>query len=424
MKRNYFLVGLVMLVFFVISFLTNILGPLIPDIISSFNLSLTMVALLPFAFFIAYGVMSIPSGMLLERYREKRVMTAAFISAFIGALLFALHPVYSVALISLFLLGAGMATLQVAINPLLRAAGGEEHFAFNSVLAQLIFGLASFLSPFVYSHMVRTLADPAAAAGGGFTGVLARLVPRELPWSSLYWVIAAVTLIMVLVMLASRFPEVTRKEDERAGAWATHVHLFKQKTVILFFIGIFAYVGTEQGIANWMSKFLQTYHGLDPQTVGASSVAWFWGLMTAGCFLGLLLLKLFDSRAVLVGFTVAAMVLLTAALFGPVSLARYAFPLLGFGLSVMWSIIFSLALNSVSEHHGSFSGILCTGIAGGALLPLVIGRLGDWFGLRIGMTFLYITLAYILSVGLWAKPLIQNETVAQSREKKHADHRS
>jgi len=423
MKRNYFIVGLIFLVFFVISFLTNILGPLIPDIISSYRLSFTMVALLPFAFFIAYGIMSIPSGMLLEKFREKPVMTAAFLAAFAGALMFALKPVYSVAVISLFMLGAGMATLQVAINPLLRAAGGEEHFAFNSVMAQLVFGLASFLSPFVYSYMVRALALPEAQTNA-LVGLLAALVPPELPWTSLYWVIALVTLIMVVVMLFSPFPKVVRKADERTGAWATHIALFKQKTVLLYFLGIFAYVGTEQGIANWMSKFLQLYHGLDPQTIGASSVAWFWGLMTAGCLLGLLLLKLFDSRQVLIGFTLLAIGLLSVALFGPAVAARYAFPLLGFGISVMWSIVFSLALNSVSEHHGSFSGILCSGIVGGAVMPLAVGRLGDWFGLRIGMMFLYITLAYILSIGFWARPLVLNQTIQRTRNRPDADHRS
>jgi hypothetical protein len=61
MKRNHFIVGLILLIFFVISFLTNIIGPLVPDIIDSYDLSLTTVAVLPFAFFIAYGVMSIPS---------------------------------------------------------------------------------------------------------------------------------------------------------------------------------------------------------------------------------------------------------------------------------------------------------------------------------------------------------------------------
>jgi len=72
MKRNYYIVALIMLTFFVISFLTNVIGPLIPDIIKDFNLSLTLVALLPFAFFIAYGVISIPSGMLIEKYSEKK----------------------------------------------------------------------------------------------------------------------------------------------------------------------------------------------------------------------------------------------------------------------------------------------------------------------------------------------------------------
>ena len=88
-----------------------------------------MAGFLPFAFFVAYGVMSIPAGMLLERYREKPVMVAAFALAFAGSLLFASIPKFEIALASLFLIGIGMTMLQVAINPLLRVAGGEEHFA-------------------------------------------------------------------------------------------------------------------------------------------------------------------------------------------------------------------------------------------------------------------------------------------------------
>src|SRR4030042_4016977 len=161
MQRNIFIVALIFLIFFVISFLTNILGPLVPDIINSFSLSLTLAGFLPFAFFVAYGVMSIPAGILVERYKEKRVMLSAFLMALAGAFLFASVPRFSVALASLFLIGIGMAMLQVAINPLLRVAGGEEPFAFNSVFAQLVFGLASFLSPRAYTYLVQGLqADP------------------------------------------------------------------------------------------------------------------------------------------------------------------------------------------------------------------------------------------------------------------------
>ncbi|MDH3652102.1 MAG: MFS transporter [Saprospiraceae bacterium] len=354
MKRNHLMVGLILLIFFVISFLTNIIGPLVPDIIDSFDLSLTMVALLPFSFFIAYGVMSIPSGMLVERFGEKTIMVLAFLVSFFGASLFAWIPSYSMYIVSLFLIGSGMAMLQVAINPLLRVAGGEEHFAFNSVLGQLFFGLASFLSPLAYSYIVLNLSS---GGDNALTDLFTAIVPLDLPWISLYWVFAVVSLVMVLVIGFAHFPQVDLKEDEKAGALQTHLDLLRKPMVILYFLGIFAYVGTEQGVANWISQFLQQYHNVDPQTTGASTVSLFWGLMTAGTLLGLVLLKFADSRKVLIGFTSAAILTLLITLLGSKSIALIGFPLVGFCVSVMWSIIISLALNSVASHHGSFSEI-------------------------------------------------------------------
>jgi len=399
MKTNYYLVGLIFLTFFVISFITNILGALNPDVINSFKLSLTFSAFLPFAFFIAYGVMSIPAGILVEKYKEKRIMISAFVIAFLGALLFSLFPSYFVFILSLFLMGSGMAMLQVAINPLLRVSGGEKHFAFNSVMAQLIFGGASFLAPMFLTYLILNKT------------VLSKLVPADLPWAALYWVFTLILLLMVLVIAISKFPEVERKEDERSGTWSIHKSLFSQKVVILYFIGIFSYVGTEQGVSYWISKFLFTYHNYNPITVGSSIVGWFWGMMSIGCLIGLGLLKLFDSRKILVSAVIFATIFLSAALFGSGSIGLIAFPMVGFSLSVMWSIIFSLALNSVSEHHGSFSGILCTAIIGGAVVQLFIGWLGDTFGLRVGMSFIYVTLAYMLFIGIRANPIITNETI-------------
>src|ERR1700686_1219039 len=157
MARNRYMVAIVFLTFFVMSLLTNILGPIVPDIISSFKVSLAAAAFLPFSFFIAYGVMSIPAGFLVERFGEKPVMLVAFLAGTVGSLGFAFHPSYQVAVVSLFVMGSGMATLQTAINPLLRVSGGEENFAFNSAFAQLIFGIASFISPFIYSYLVLNL---------------------------------------------------------------------------------------------------------------------------------------------------------------------------------------------------------------------------------------------------------------------------
>ena len=187
--------------------------------------------------------------------------------------------------------------------------------------------------------------------------------------------------------------------------------LLRNKNVILYFIGILCYVGTEQGIANWMSKFLQLYHGLDPATDGATAISYFWGLITLGCFLGLFLMKLFDSRSVLVVFAAAAIITLTLALFGNVAVSTIAFPAAGFFLSIMWSVVFSLGMNSVPHHHGTFSGILCTGIVGGAVVPLIIGGIAELVGLKYAMMTMYVTLGYILSIGVWARPLINNATI-------------
>lgn len=414
MKRNYYLIFLIFLIFFAISFLTNILGSINPNVSDSFFLTGTMTGMLPFSFFIAYGLMSIPAGMMIQKYREKKSLTFAWILSFTGALLFSLFPVFPVFLFSLFMIGCGMAIMQVAIYPLLRVAGGEEHFAFNSVIAQLVFGAASFLSPFVYSYLVLGLGNQAQNEEL-LIRIMGSLTPDKLPWVSIYLLFTVISIFMLATILVTRFPRVELKKEEVVGAWETHVELFKQRKVILFFLGIFCYVGTEQGIANWISEFLRTYHGLTPEIEGAKAVGLFWGMMTVGCFLGLFLLRIMDSKLVLRIFTVAALVILTFTLFGSVRFALFGFPALGFCLSVMYAIIFSLALNSVSKSHGSFSGILCTGIAGGAIVSLLIGRLKDLIGLQAGMMVLYITLAYILSLSFWARPMVRNATIRNKK---------
>lgn len=382
-------VVLVLVVFYVLSLFTNTLGPLIPEIISAFHLSLTAAGFLPFAFFVAYGVASIPAGLWVERSSDKRVMVAAWVLAFVAAISFAMFPRYGVALVSFFAMGVAMAAIQVAANPLLRVAGGERHFAFYSTLAQLVFGAGSFSGPRLYAVLV-------AKRG-------------PLPWLSLYWVFAAGAAAMALLVLVAPLPRVTRTEDERAGSLEAHRTLLSNKLVPLYFASIFMYVGSEQGVASWLSQFLATYHGVDPRTDGASATSWFWGLMTVGCLVGLVLLKLFDSRKVLAAHAALAMGLLALGLFGGAGTAKLALPAIGLVASVMWPIIVALALNAVPTHQGTMSGILCTGIVGGALVPLVVGRVGDAFGLRAGMALLFLTFAWVFGVAFWSRPLAMHE---------------
>ena len=254
---------LIMAFWFTISFITNILGPLIPDIIHNFNLSdLAMAGFIPTSFFLAYAIMSIPAGLLIDRFGEKPVLFGGFLMPFIGTILFACMHTYPMLLASSFIIGLGMAMLQTVLNPLQRTVGGEENYAFIAELAQFMFGIASFLSPLVYTYLIREL-DPATytAGKGFFIDLLADVTPREMPWVSLYWVFTILLLVMLIAVGVSRFPKIELKEDEKSGSKDSYLALFKQKYVWLFFLGIFCYVSTEQGTSIFMSTFLEQYHG-------------------------------------------------------------------------------------------------------------------------------------------------------------------
>ena len=401
------LVFLVLVVFFVISFITNILNSIIVAVKDSFDLSLSAAGLLPFSFFIAYAVMSIPAGFLTERYSSKRLLSLAFLVIISSCLLFVVLPSYGFFLATLFILGLSMAVLQVIINPMLRYAGGEEHFAFNSVMAQVVFGGASFLSPWLYMKLIKD------ESLGLISSIFPNLIPESMPWLTLYLFFASLAALILIVIRLISFPEIESQEHEQVSAISAYRALLKNRYAYLFFLGIFAYVGFEQGVGNWMAEYLKEYHGFMADNIGAATVSYFWAMLTVGSLFGLLLLKLIDSKKVLLLSSLSAVTLLLISLYGPSSWAIYSFPGIGFAISVMWSIIFSLGLNSVKDHHGALSGILCTGIAGGAIWPLIVGAAGDWQNLQTAMTLLIIPLVYIFSIGIWAKPLVRNKTLGQ-----------
>jgi FHS family L-fucose permease-like MFS transporter len=400
MKHRPMIVSYILLIWFAISFITNLIGPLMPIAIEDFKLSLTMAGFMPFSFFLAYGLISIPGGILIEVRGTRFTLFTAFALNFIGALAIAVMPGYVSVVAGLFVIGLGMALLQVVINPLMRVAAGEEHFAFFSVMAQLVFGLASFLSPLAFRFYMQR---------PGIEG-------QPLAWLTFYWFFSAAFVLLALLNYKLPLPAVELKDDERAGSREAYRSLLRRVDVRLYFLGIVAYVGTEQSLANWMSQFLHSYHGMSATEQGAIAVSRFWGLMSLGCLVGLGLLKLLDSKLVLAIFSTLAIACLGLALFGPAHISLLAFPAAGFFLSVMFSVIFSLGLNSVTQHHGAFSGILCSGILGGAVVPLLIGVVADHWGLRVGLSLVFIPLLYILSVSAWARPLVRNQTVYSAKD--------
>ena len=385
-----------MIIFFLISFITNIIGPLIPDIIQSFNLSLTAAGILPFSFFIAYGLFSVPCGYLIEFYGEKKIIVIGLLISLIGSLFFSLYTNYFSGIVSLLLIGTGMAILQVTINPLLRSTTNAENFAFFSIMGQFFFGLASFFSPIFYVEIL----------SNKVINFIYNFNPK---WIVIYWTFSIISLILILIISISKFP--IKKHKEEKIEFNILINILNNKWSYLYFFGIFFYVGTEQGINTWASQFLFSYHDLDPQNEGAKVISFFWGNMTVGTLIGLILIKLIDSRKLLIFLSCLSILILSFGLFGEKWIAVIAIPCLGLSISSMWSIIIALALNSFTKNHGTVSGIMMAGISGGAIYPFIIGILGDFFELKLGLMTLYLSLLYILFLGLISKPKVLNKKV-------------
>ena len=386
-----------MVVFFVISFITNIIGPLIPQFIKTYDLSLVLASFLPLSFFLSYGVFSVPAGIFLERYGGKIVMLSAFIISSAGAALIIFMPGYLSFIFSFFMIGTGMAILQVAINPLLRYAVSGENFAFFSIIGQLAFGSASFLSPVFYRFLLKKK---------NFFGLY--IFDNE-PWLWIYVLFILAILVLLVFLYFLKIPgnqSTSEKFDINVFS-----KILNNRISYFYFFGIFSYVGVEQGINNWSSEFLYQYHSLDPEVVGVDVISAFWGNLTIGTIISLFLVKLIDEKKLLNIYALSSSIIAFLAIHGDSEISVLSFKLLGFSISGVWSVMISLSLNSVPKNHSVFTGILLTGIVGGAIFPFIIAGVGQLFNLKVGMHVILIGLVYLSYVGFTAKPLISNKTI-------------
>ena len=399
MKANFniSLVIFVMVVFFVISFITNIIGPLIPQFIKTYNLSLVLASFLPLSFFFSYGMFSIPAGIYLERYGGKIIMAIAFLTSSVGAVLIIVYPGYFSFIISFFLIGTGMAILQVAINPLLRQSVSGENFAFFSIIGQLAFGSASFLSPIFYKFLLEN------------RNPLGITFFSNDPWIWIYVFFIGAIIFLLIFLYLLKIPSNNSKVEQ--FDFKTFFNFLLSKKTTFYFFGIFCYVGIEQGINNWSSEFLYQYHLLDPEVVGVEVISSFWGNLTIGTVVSLFLVRLINEKKLLNIYSLSSALLILFAIHGNANFSVLSFKLLGFSISGVWSFMISLGLNSVSKNHSILTGILLTGIIGGAIFPFIIASIGQLFGLKIGMHTILFGLMYLSYVGFKAKPIVSSKLI-------------
>lgn len=395
MPKRSSLLWVFFLAYLTFGMITNILGVIIPEVIKQYNLSMFAAGFLAFGFFIAYGLFSIPTGLLMDRFGAKPLVIAGVILMGLGCLVVAIAQSYLVVLIMIFAVGVGVTILQTAGNPLVQHLDRPENYHRNLTLTIGFCGIGAFLGPFLLA-LVR---------GSGRN------------WQFLYILFALLCFVLLVPLLFSIFPSTAAAAGDRFRVDQLG-KLLKNPLVLFYTLGVFFYVGAEVGTASWIVKFFERVHGLSADvanvaaagffrkvlpTLPALILALFWGFQGVGRLASGPILNRLGGRKMLQLYSFMTVVCLLAANFGPRTVTAVGFVACGFFTSVLITLVMSGSINSFAENHGTISGLLCTAIMGGGVIPPVVGWAADKFGMHAAMILPTLAFAYVFLLAVFGR---------------------
>jgi len=379
--------------FFMLGFITCLNDILIPHLKAIFNLNYTQAMLVQFCFFTAYAVMSIPMSKLVEKMGYKAGIIGGFLIAALGCVLFypaAASASYPIFLGALFILASGIVLLQVAGNPYVTLLAPKGKESVMLTLIQAFNSLATTVAPPIGAALIFVDATASQAE---------RISSVQMPYLGLAGFMILLSVLIGLIKLPDA-RQIAAEQTESSHDGKTSVWQYKH--MVLGTIGIFCYVGAEVAIGSLMVNALEHTAGLSHDKA-AGYLSIYWGGAMVGRFLGsAIMAKIAPNRYVAFNATAAVALLGIAMLAGKASadIAMWALLAIGFFNSIMFPTIFSLATKGLGRFTSSASGVLCTAIVGGAVVPVVQGWAADTYGLMISFVVSAICYVYIVFFAL------------------------
>ena len=409
--------------FFMWGFVTASIDPLVPSVKAVFSLSYAESMLTQFAFFLAYGVFSLPAAFVLEKMGYARTILLALAAMLVGCLLMpvATHfNAYWFVLIALFVIAGGITQLQVAANPLAALLGPPKSSHFRLTLSQTFNSLGTVIAPIIGSYLI--------LRGGVFEGAVSA-VARDVTLRNVDTQFIAIAVILVLLgLFLWRLRRLLHVPHELDDANASPFAAFASRWALFGGLAIFLYVGAEVSIGSIMINFL---HAPSIMNVSFSEagrlLSFYWGGAMVGRALGSAVLIRVPADRLLAGAAVVAMLLclvvtqqsgLVTLLFGSVKagqVAGIAAIAVGFFNSIMFPTIFTLTMERSDAPTPSTSGLLCMAIVGGAILPVLTGYTADHAGLTLAFfvpLVSYICIALFALAGASRRPKIENAPIS------------
>jgi fucose permease len=356
---------------FFIMGLVDLVGIATNYVKQDFALSDTLANMLPMTLFLWFAILSVPTGIMMNKLGRKRTVVISMAISMIAMLLPLVSYNFPMILVAFGLLGIGNTIIQVSLNPLLTNVVRGDRLTSSLTLGQFIKAIAAFLGPII-----------AGVAAGSFGN-----------WKLVFLFFAVVTVISGLWLMLTPIQE--EKTSQKSSSFSGSFGLLKDGTILMLFLGIVFVVGIDVGLNTTIPKFLMERCSIPLEQAGLGTSLYFIA-RTVGSFAGaILLVKLSGRKFFIWSMFVAIPALLVMLLIGNLwSILSMVF-IIGFAVANVFSIIFSAALKKLPEHANEISGLMIMGVAGGAVIPLIMGITSDSLGQTGGMSILLIAMAYL-----------------------------
>ena len=400
-KSNFLPIVILGVLFFIFGFVTWLNGTLIPYLKIACELNYFQSLLVAFAFYISYFVMALPSSWVLKKTGFKNGITVGLLVMAGGALLFipaANAREYALFLTGLFIIGTGLSILQTASNPYITIVGPIESAAQRISIMGICNKVAGVIAPIMLGAVILHDADAliieletmdAAAKTVRLDELAARVI---LPYS----LMAAVLVGLALMIRFSPLPAIEQEEDETTHQPVTagKTSVWQFPSLVLGVITLFLYVGAEVIAGDTIGNYGQS-QGI-PLSEAKNFTAYTLTAMVIGYILGIICIPRFISQSkalaasAVVGIIFSLLVVFTS---GYTSVLFVA--LLGLANALVWPAVWPLAIHGLGQFTKTGSALLIMAIAGGALLPLLYGRLADIEGIGTRQAYWILVPCYL-----------------------------
>jgi FHS family L-fucose permease-like MFS transporter len=406
--KNYMVpLMIIIALFFVFGFVTNVNDILIPHLKKACELNNFQSAFVQSAFFGAYFFMSLPAGAILRKTGYKKGIVLGLAIAALGAFLFvpsAMTRQYGFFLFALAVLASGITLLQVAANPYISVLGPSDKAASRLSMMGFANSLAGTLSPFIFGSLLLSGIDYTEAQISAMPELekIAYLNGEAAHVKVPYIILGVVLLAMALTVFLTKMPEIESLQDEQEeqhhNVGKTSVWQFPN--LVLGIGAIFTYVAVEVGVASFIIRYIQELNlGLTGEKASIY-VSLYWGSAMVGRLIGIPVMARVDTAKALTFNAVVAIALIIISISSSGMASIWCVVACGLCHSIMWPAIFPLAIKGLGNFTKQGSSLLIMAIVGGAVFPPLMGYVTDHQSIQAAYGITLICYVYLVFYGL------------------------